>query len=139
MSDDVQGPSAQELLALPRLAPLVPMLYVAWTDGELTPEELRALGAAAKAQPWRPVFAGERAVGRERAASRADAPSRGGAGAGARRASRDGSDRIRPGAGAGTRGRGADAPRPGPPEARRLVVKGEGGARRILSVRDAWQ
>ena len=41
--DDVQGPSAQELLSLPRLAPLVPMLYVAWTDGELTHEEIRAL------------------------------------------------------------------------------------------------
>jgi acyl-CoA oxidase len=52
MSDDVQGPSAQELLSLPRLAPLVPMLYVAWTDGELTPEEIRAMGAAASAQPW---------------------------------------------------------------------------------------
>ena len=50
--DEVQGPSAQELLSLPRLAPLVPMLYVAWTDGELTPEEIRALGAAARAQPW---------------------------------------------------------------------------------------
>lgn len=52
MSDDVQGPSAQELLSLPRLAPLVPMLYVAWTDGELTPEEIRAMGEAARAQPW---------------------------------------------------------------------------------------
>lgn len=50
--DDVQGPSAQELLSLPRLAPLVPMLYVAWTDGELSHEEIRALGAAARAQPW---------------------------------------------------------------------------------------
>jgi len=50
--DDVQGPSAQELLSLPRLAPLVPMLYVAWTDGDLSHEELRALGAAARAQPW---------------------------------------------------------------------------------------
>ncbi|HZI05163.1 MAG TPA: acyl-CoA oxidase, partial [Archangium sp.] len=50
--DDVQGPSAQELLALPRLAPLVPMLYVAWTDGELTPAEIRALGAAARSQHW---------------------------------------------------------------------------------------
>lgn len=50
--DEAQGPSVQELLSLPRLAPLVPMLYVAWTDGELTPEELRALGAAARAQPW---------------------------------------------------------------------------------------
>ncbi|MBN1205442.1 MAG: acyl-CoA dehydrogenase family protein [Myxococcaceae bacterium] len=50
--DDVQDPSAQELLSLPRLAPLIPMLYVAWTDGELTPEELRAMGAAARAQPW---------------------------------------------------------------------------------------
>ncbi|MDY7227418.1 acyl-CoA dehydrogenase [Hyalangium rubrum] len=50
--NDAQDPSAQELLSLPRLAPLVPMLYVAWTDGELTPEELRALGAAARAQPW---------------------------------------------------------------------------------------
>ncbi|MFP2932135.1 acyl-CoA dehydrogenase [Pyxidicoccus sp. 3LG] len=45
-------PTAHELLSLPRLAPLVPMLYVAWTDGELTHEEIRALGAAAKAQPW---------------------------------------------------------------------------------------
>jgi len=50
--DDVQGPSVQELLSLPRLAPLVPMLYVAWTDGELTPEEIRAMGTAARAQPW---------------------------------------------------------------------------------------
>ncbi|AKJ01384.1 acyl-coenzyme A oxidase [Archangium gephyra] len=50
--DDVQGPSAQELLSLPHLAPLVPMLYVAWTDGELTPEEIRALGAAARSQHW---------------------------------------------------------------------------------------
>ncbi|MDC0710531.1 acyl-CoA dehydrogenase [Stigmatella sp. ncwal1] len=50
--DDVKGPSVQELLSLPRLAPLVPMLYVAWTDGELTHEEIRALGAAARAQPW---------------------------------------------------------------------------------------
>jgi acyl-CoA oxidase len=50
--DEAQDPSAQELLALPRLAPLVPLLYVAWTDGELTPEEIRALGAAARAQPW---------------------------------------------------------------------------------------
>jgi acyl-CoA oxidase len=45
-------PTAHELLSLPRLAPLVPMLYVAWTDGELTHEELRALGAAARQQPW---------------------------------------------------------------------------------------
>ncbi|WP_224361334.1 acyl-CoA dehydrogenase family protein [Hyalangium versicolor] len=51
-TDEVQDPSAQELLSLPRLAPLVPMLYVAWTDGELTHEEIRALGAAARAQPW---------------------------------------------------------------------------------------
>jgi acyl-CoA oxidase len=50
--DEAQEPSAQELLSLPRLAPLVPMLYVAWTDGELTPEEIHALGAAARAQPW---------------------------------------------------------------------------------------
>jgi acyl-CoA oxidase len=50
--DETQDPSAQELLSLPRLAPLVPMLYVAWTDGELTPEEIRALGAAARSQPW---------------------------------------------------------------------------------------
>ncbi|WNG35169.1 acyl-CoA oxidase [Archangium violaceum] len=50
--DDVQRPSAQELLSLPRLAPLVPMLYVAWTDGELTSEEIRALGAAARSQRW---------------------------------------------------------------------------------------
>ena len=50
--DTVQGPSARELLSLPRLAPLVPMLYVAWTDGELTHEEIRALGAAARSQPW---------------------------------------------------------------------------------------
>jgi acyl-CoA oxidase len=50
--DEAQDPSAQELLALPRLAPLVPLLYVVWTDGELTPEELRALGTAARAQPW---------------------------------------------------------------------------------------
>ncbi|XXF77143.1 acyl-CoA dehydrogenase [Myxococcaceae bacterium GXIMD 01537] len=52
MSDDAQGLSLQELLSLPRLAPLIPMLYVAWTDGDLTAEELRALGAAARAQPW---------------------------------------------------------------------------------------
>ncbi|MCE9673193.1 acyl-CoA dehydrogenase family protein [Myxococcus stipitatus] len=45
-------PTAQELLSLPRLAPLVPMLYVAWTDGELTSAEIRALGAAARAQSW---------------------------------------------------------------------------------------
>ncbi|QSQ22987.1 acyl-CoA dehydrogenase family protein [Pyxidicoccus parkwayensis] len=45
-------PTAHELLSLPRLAPLVPMLYVAWTDGELTHEELRALGEAARQQPW---------------------------------------------------------------------------------------
>jgi acyl-CoA oxidase len=45
-------PTAQELLSLPRLAPLVPMLYVAWTDGELTAEELRALSTAARQQPW---------------------------------------------------------------------------------------
>ena len=50
--DESQVPSAQELLSLPRLAPLVPMLYVAWTDGELTHEEIRALGSAARAQPW---------------------------------------------------------------------------------------
>jgi acyl-CoA oxidase len=50
--DEAQVPSAQELLSLPRLAPLVPMLYVAWTDGELTREEISALGAAARAQPW---------------------------------------------------------------------------------------
>jgi acyl-CoA oxidase len=50
--DEAQGPSAQELLSVPRLAPLVPMLYVAWTDGELTSEEISALGAAARAQPW---------------------------------------------------------------------------------------
>jgi acyl-CoA oxidase len=52
LTDDVQGPSAEELLSLPRLAPLVPMLYVAWTDGELTPEEISALATAARAQPW---------------------------------------------------------------------------------------
>lgn len=51
MVDDTR-PTAHELLSLPRLAPLVPMLYVAWTDGELTPEELRAMGSAARAQPW---------------------------------------------------------------------------------------
>jgi acyl-CoA oxidase len=51
-TDEAQGPSAQELLSLPRLAPLVPMLYMAWTDGELTHEEIRALGAAARSQPW---------------------------------------------------------------------------------------
>ncbi|MCY1019856.1 acyl-CoA dehydrogenase [Pyxidicoccus sp. MSG2] len=45
-------PTAHELLSLPRLAPLVPMLYVAWTDGELSHEELRALGDAARQQPW---------------------------------------------------------------------------------------
>ncbi len=45
-------PTAHELLSLPRLTPLVPMLYVAWTDGELTHDEIRALGAAARAQPW---------------------------------------------------------------------------------------
>lgn len=45
-------PTAKELLSLPRLAPLVPMLYVAWTDGELTPAEIRMLGTAARAQPW---------------------------------------------------------------------------------------
>ncbi|NVJ21527.1 MULTISPECIES: acyl-CoA dehydrogenase [Myxococcus] len=45
-------PTAKELLSLPRLAPLVPMLYVAWTDGELTHAEIRMLGAAARAQPW---------------------------------------------------------------------------------------
>jgi acyl-CoA oxidase len=50
--DEAQGPSVQELLSMPRLAPLVPMLYVAWTDGELTPEEIHALGAAARAQHW---------------------------------------------------------------------------------------
>jgi acyl-CoA oxidase len=50
--DEAQDPSAQELLSLPRLAPLVPMLYVAWTDGELTPQEVHAMGAAARAQPW---------------------------------------------------------------------------------------
>ncbi|MCP3141775.1 acyl-CoA dehydrogenase family protein [Pyxidicoccus xibeiensis] len=49
---EVTRPTAHELLSLPRLAPLVPMLYVAWTDGELTHEEIRALGAAARAQPW---------------------------------------------------------------------------------------
>ncbi|WP_224244442.1 acyl-CoA dehydrogenase family protein [Hyalangium gracile] len=50
--DESQGPSPQELLSLPRLAPLVPLLYMAWTDGELTHEEIRAMGAAARAQPW---------------------------------------------------------------------------------------
>ncbi|MFP2909050.1 acyl-CoA dehydrogenase [Pyxidicoccus sp. 3LFB2] len=45
-------PTAHELLSLPRLAPLVPMLYVAWTDGELTHEEIRALANAARHQPW---------------------------------------------------------------------------------------
>jgi len=45
-------PTAHELLSLPRLAPLVPMLYVAWTDGELTHEEIRALADAARHQPW---------------------------------------------------------------------------------------
>ncbi|SET77364.1 acyl-CoA dehydrogenase [Stigmatella erecta] len=50
--DDLKGPSVQELLSLPRLAPLVPLLYVAWTDGDLTHEEIRALGTAARAQPW---------------------------------------------------------------------------------------
>ncbi|MBU8895503.1 acyl-CoA dehydrogenase family protein [Corallococcus sp. M34] len=52
MKDDAARPSAQELLSLPRLMPLVPMLYMAWTDGELTADELRALGAAARSQPW---------------------------------------------------------------------------------------
>ncbi|MBN8465094.1 acyl-CoA dehydrogenase family protein [Corallococcus exiguus] len=52
MLDAPSRPSARELLSLSSLAPLVPMLYVAWTDGELTGDELRALGSAARAQPW---------------------------------------------------------------------------------------
>ncbi|RYZ40560.1 MAG: acyl-CoA oxidase [Myxococcaceae bacterium] len=52
MLDATSRPSARELLSQSGLAPLVPMLYVAWTDGELTAEELRALGTAARAQPW---------------------------------------------------------------------------------------
>ncbi|CAM3740845.1 acyl-CoA oxidase [Corallococcus sp. ZKHCc1 1396] len=52
MLDATSRPSARELLSQAGLAPLIPMLYVAWTDGELTAEELRALGTAARAQPW---------------------------------------------------------------------------------------
>ncbi|RYZ40908.1 MAG: acyl-CoA oxidase, partial [Myxococcaceae bacterium] len=52
MLDATSRPSARELLSQAGLAPLIPMLYVAWTDGEMTAEELRALGTAARAQPW---------------------------------------------------------------------------------------
>ena len=52
MLDAPSRPSARELLSQSGLAPLIPMLYVAWTDGELSAEELRSLGAAARAQPW---------------------------------------------------------------------------------------
>ncbi|RKH48265.1 acyl-CoA dehydrogenase family protein [Corallococcus sicarius] len=52
MLDAPSRPLARELLSQPKLTPLIPMLYVAWTDGELTTGELRALGAAAREQPW---------------------------------------------------------------------------------------
>ncbi|MBF5042902.1 acyl-CoA oxidase [Aggregicoccus sp. 17bor-14] len=46
------SPSAQELLAQGPLAPLLPMLYVAWADGTLSAEELDSVRELARAQPW---------------------------------------------------------------------------------------
>lgn len=56
-----QGPlSARELLETPRLTPMLPLLYFAWEDGELTAAELGALREATQALPW--LEAPERAV-----------------------------------------------------------------------------
>lgn len=40
------------LLEDPQLRPFLPLLWVAWSDGDLEPEELRAVAAQVEAMPW---------------------------------------------------------------------------------------
>ncbi|MDF2697302.1 MAG: Acyl-coenzyme oxidase 1, peroxisomal, partial [Labilithrix sp.] len=40
------------LLEDPQLRPFLPLLWVAWSDGDLEPDELRALAERVEAMPW---------------------------------------------------------------------------------------